>query len=186
MGPLTLITWRTEVSYQRCNHITFDRFAREAGHGVTATQFQSVLMPCFSPNEPSRSWLCRPLSGHQDSARRAHQHKMQPSRQRRAPAMPSRVILFNEELAGQVRPLLAPPGGETSVSPPFDQLDDLFAELFAHMQQFQPAGSMYRSRARIRRRRPRRSRDSRSRWRVRRWRVPTDRRGARRAAAAAR
>ena len=62
--------------------------------------------------------------------------------QPRIPTLPSRVILFDDELASQVKPLLAALNIETLVSPPFEPLDALFADLFGHLQQTQLAGSM--------------------------------------------
>ena len=49
--------------------------------------------------------------------------------------LPNQVILFNEELARQVRPLLAPLNIDIVVLPPFEPFEDLFANLFAHLQQ---------------------------------------------------
>jgi hypothetical protein len=55
--------------------------------------------------------------------------------QPRGPVKPSKVILFNEELARQVKALLADQGVEVLISPPFEPLDDLFADLFDHLRQ---------------------------------------------------
>ncbi len=55
-----------------------------------------------------------------------------------APAMPSRIVLFNQELAKQVKPMLAPLNIEVMISPPFEPFDELFVELFAQLQQSSP------------------------------------------------
>lgn len=55
--------------------------------------------------------------------------------QPQTPPLPNQVILLNEELARQVKPLLAPLNIEVTVSPPFEAMDHLFAELFAHLEQ---------------------------------------------------
>lgn len=55
--------------------------------------------------------------------------------QPRPPALPSQVILFDEELAKQVRPMLAPVNVTVTVAPPFKPFDDLFTELFTLLQE---------------------------------------------------
>ncbi len=51
------------------------------------------------------------------------------------PVLPSRVVLFNQELARQVAPMLAPLNIEVTTSPPFEPFEEMFDELFAHLQQ---------------------------------------------------
>lgn len=51
------------------------------------------------------------------------------------PTLPSRVVLVNEELAKQVKSLLAPLNIQVTVSPPFEPMDRLFEDLFAHLEQ---------------------------------------------------
>ena len=63
-------------------------------------------------------------------------------RQPQTPALPSRVVLFNEELAKQVKPLLAPLNIEVTISPPIEPFEDLFADLFDHLQQAHQASPM--------------------------------------------
>ncbi|MBI2864834.1 MAG: plasmid pRiA4b ORF-3 family protein [Chloroflexi bacterium] len=62
--------------------------------------------------------------------------------QPQAAALPSRVVLFNEELAKQAEPILAPLNIEITISPPFEPFEDLFANLFAQLEQSHEAGSM--------------------------------------------
>ncbi|MHB1413854.1 MAG: plasmid pRiA4b ORF-3 family protein [Chloroflexota bacterium] len=50
-----------------------------------------------------------------------------------APLMPSQVVLFDENLARQVQPLLAPLNVEIMISPPFEPFDELFNALFADL-----------------------------------------------------
>ncbi len=58
------------------------------------------------------------------------------------PAMPTHVVLFNEVLAKQVKPLLAPLNIEVTTSPPFQPFDDLFTDLFDHLQKADQAWLM--------------------------------------------
>jgi hypothetical protein len=50
-------------------------------------------------------------------------------------ARPSHVVVFNEELAEQMKPLLAPLEIEVTTEAPFKPFDDLFADLLAGLEQ---------------------------------------------------
>lgn len=51
------------------------------------------------------------------------------------PELPSQVVLFNADLAEEVQRLLKPLGIEVVASPPFEPFDELFASLFAGLEQ---------------------------------------------------
>ena len=49
--------------------------------------------------------------------------------------LPKRVVLFDQELAKQVKALLAPLNVEVTISPRLEPFEDLFSDLLAHLQQ---------------------------------------------------
>lgn len=59
-----------------------------------------------------------------------------PNEERSKPlTLPRRVVLLNEELAKEMKSRLAPLNIEVTVSPPFEPMNRLFEDLFAHLEQ---------------------------------------------------
>lgn len=56
------------------------------------------------------------------------------------PALPSKVVLFDEGLATLVEPLVAPLGIKTVTAAPFEPFEQLFANLLAHLEESDRAG----------------------------------------------